>query len=252
MKKTFSFTNLFFYGIFFLNIFLIFSEESTNYITGNLGSQLGNQLFVISTTLVTAWEYGITPVFPDLEKTTYNIPLNREKIFFRLSTFDPPDVVWNYFPIKNFSAEGKLSYVRIPNEPNLFLIGYNWNVPSLDPYKERLIELFSPSDKEEEIIQELYGNWLKKKNVVAVHVRAYANNWFLGEDYFKSAMNLFPDDYLFVVFSCRIDFAKHFLSGHKPNMIFIKTDDHVRDFFLMNKCTHHIISNSSFAGGLLI
>lgn len=57
--------------------------------------QLGNQLFLVSSALGLAWDNNATPVFPDLEKEqNWNVPLNKEHLFFRLSTALPETQYW--------------------------------------------------------------------------------------------------------------------------------------------------------------
>ena len=59
------------------------------------------------------------------------------------------------------------------------------------------------SRRYEEIIQEKYGDLLQTPNLVAVHIRAShpEHNWFYGLQYFRNAMDQFPDDWTFAVFS---------------------------------------------------
>lgn len=234
----------------FLTLFFsVYAEEPTSYVTCMIGSQLGNQIFMISTALVTAWEHGATPIFPELHRSDYNIPLNRKKIFFRLNADDIPKVQWNHFALQGSRDNFKVYYQPVHYQPNLYINGWNWQTSYFDPYKDRLIDLFSPSEEEEIAIQQQYGELLKMKKLVGVHIRAYDPSvfYFLGLNYFKKAMDIFPDDYCFAIFSCRPDWVKKHLEGYKPNMVFIKGNDHVRDFFLLNKCKHKILSNSTFS-----
>ncbi len=229
--------------------FSVYAEEPTPYVSCSISSQLGNQLFMISTALVTAWEHGATPIFPELQNSEFNIPLNRKKIFFRLNNEDVPGIQWNLFGLQGFTGNFKVYYQPVHYQPNLYISGWNWQTSYFDPYKDRLIDLFSPSEDEEKAIQQEYGELLKIKNLVGVHIRVYnpESFYFLGLNYFKKAMDIFPDDYCFAIFSCRPDWVKKYLQGYKPNMVFIKGNDHVRDFFLLNKCKHKILSNSTFS-----
>lgn len=224
-------------------------ESPPSYVGCIISGQLGNQLFQLSTALVTAWEYGAIPVFSELQRTDFNVPICRKKIFFRLNDSPPPDIQWNHFHLWGFDGNTKVYYQPIHYQPNLFIDGWNWQTSYFDKYKNRLIEIYAPSDEEEAEIQEKYGELLKIPNVVAVHIRASHPDyhWFFGLNYVKDAINLFPEDSTFVVFSDRICWAKKKLSGYKKNMVFIEGNDHVRDFFLMNKCKHHIISNSTYS-----
>src|SRR5579862_6430206 len=60
------------------------------FVTCNLHGQLGNQLYEIATTLAYAWDHVAIPMFPELKKSNFNIPINRERIFFRLNASSLP------------------------------------------------------------------------------------------------------------------------------------------------------------------
>jgi len=86
---------------------------------------------------------------------------------------------------------------------------------------------------------------------VSVHVRTYNKEYhettvrFLGMDYYKKAMEFFPKDSLFVIFSDRINWCRrHFPSDR---CVFIEGNNHIQDFFLMSLLKNHIISNSCYS-----
>lgn len=98
-----------------------------------------------------------------------------------------------------------------------------------------------------------------KENSVAVHIRCgdYNNLYDLGnvatKGYYNNAINYFfkknPKSYFFV-FSNNIDWAKNNLDI-KNNVYFVEANNDkegaVWDLYLMSKCAHFIISNSSFS-----
>ncbi|MEX0596677.1 MAG: hypothetical protein WD512_09260, partial [Candidatus Paceibacterota bacterium] len=66
-----------------------------DYISCKPWGQLGNQLFLISTTLGLAWDNGAIPVFPDLKtEQNWNVNFNLKNIFFRLNTVAPKHVTF--------------------------------------------------------------------------------------------------------------------------------------------------------------
>ncbi|HSX13992.1 MAG TPA: alpha-1,2-fucosyltransferase [Chlamydiales bacterium] len=244
--------NLFLICLLFFTLTHGAAQEQPSYLTCNIGyHQLGNQLYAVSTALVTAWEHGAIPVFPMLTyKEDLNVPLNRRKIFFRLNTETPQNISWYHYLVPcGFDKQGHPYHQKVEYQPNIYLVGGYFYSSYYEPFKDQLIQTYAPSDEEEAIIQEKYGDLLKTPNLVAVHVRAFNphTHYFVGLNYIKKAMDLFPSDYTFAVFSCRINWAKKHLFEHKPNIVFIEGNDHVRDFFLINKCKHHIISNSSYS-----
>src|SRR5947209_6890576 len=76
---------------------LLASELPKPYVTCTLSGQLGNQMFEIACTLAYAWDHQAQALFPDLNRTDYNIPINRKKIFFRLDASPLPRPVQNVF-----------------------------------------------------------------------------------------------------------------------------------------------------------
>ncbi|MFZ4098745.1 MAG: alpha-1,2-fucosyltransferase [Chlamydiia bacterium] len=222
-------------------------SDPTPYVSARLGSQLGNQLWLIATALAIAWDHGAQPVFPDLLRKDYNFPLNREKIFFRLSTFQPPLMRWKRCGMEGLK-NGRVLYEPYTYQPNMQIVDWGWVIHYFDRYKSRLIQTFAPSREENQAIEAKYGELLRAKDLVGVHIRAYRPDMFafIGFDYIKEALDRFSDDCTFAIFSCRIDWARHHLRGYKPKMVFIEGNDHVRDFFLLNKCKHHIIGNSTY------
>ena len=89
---------------------------------------------------------------------------------------------------------------------------------------------------------------------MAIHFRSYAKEdplqkvyVQLGVNYYKAAMDQFPDDALFVVFSQDIEWCKEHLAPLKKNILFIEGERHYHDFYLMTLCKHNIICNSTFS-----
>jgi Glycosyl transferase family 11 len=219
------------------------------YVTCYLEGQLGNQLFKIATTLAYAWDYGAIPVFPDLNRSDYRLSENRDKIFFRLDPSSPPrPFSTQYVEIAWHSSE------KIPFQRDQMLYGYYQSWKRFDHYRDRLLEVFAPSDALEESIQRKYGKLLAHPNTVSVHVRTF-NAWlhnsklhpFLGVDYYKRAFEQFPKDTLFVVFSDRVNWCKQHFAELGRQLVFIEGNDAVFDLYLMSRMKHHIMANSSFS-----
>ena len=211
------------------------------------GNQLGGQLLGYAVVLGYAWDHGLQPYFPR-EKLT-QIPggqLNYDYIFKRLPQTLSPETILSD-PIHLYSGypiEYPGGNLCICGEPAYPLTYYN-------KYRDRIRDMFGPS---EEVIQEIRGKYaeiLDHPKTVAVHVRAYHPNTHphrcLGKDYFNNAMDRFPNDSLFVVFSDRIDWCKANLSTQDKNVIFIEGNNHVIDFYLMSLCKNIIISNSTYS-----
>lgn len=91
-------------------------------------------------------------------------------------------------------------------------------------------------------------------NSVAIHVRRgdYINNklhQITDENYFKNAVNIFHEKLknpTFYIFSDDLLWCKNFFK--ESNFIFMESNkSEIHDFYLMQKCKHKIISNSTFS-----
>ncbi len=135
-----------------------------------------------------------------------------------------------------------------------------WQVPKyFEDFKEEITELYT---FDLDLIEREYINKAKKiesEESVSIHVRLgdYVNNddlkriyYVCDEDYYKRAIenmsNKFPSA-KFYIFSDDIDEAKklEIFSGH--TFIENKNVSSWNDMYLMSKCKHSIIANSSFS-----
>jgi hypothetical protein len=111
-------------------------------------------------------------------------------------------------------------------------------------------------DEFKEDIKVLYGQNIVPIDQVAIHVRRgdYVGNPFYVQlwktDYYKKAMELFPNE-KFLVFSDDIEWCKAHFMGNQFE--FSEGNDEVTDLNLMAGCKAVIIANSSFSwwGGYL-
>lgn len=223
---------------------LVFSSlTSKEYVSARLWGQLGNQLFIVSNALAMAWENNATPVFPCLEtETIRNIPLNRKKIFFRLNAKLPEEIKLKE---KHYSSH---HFSPIKYEPNILLVGYSLSLDYFQKYEKQLQEIFSPSKETREYLQTKYGSYLKYPECVGVQIRICALDVypFCGWKYFEDAMDQFSKEAIFLVSSDRIDWVKKHFPKTTRKVVFVEGNDHIDDFFLLTKCKHNIISNSTF------
>lgn len=239
---------VFLLGLLALNF--LGAGENKPFVVGELGGQLGNQMFEIAAALSLAWDNDADAYFPDLiTKTGNNIPNNHKRVFFRINAEPPPRKV--QFRYK----ETMHPYQPIPFHPDMQISGFFQSEKYFMQHKEKIIDLFMPSDAILSTIQAKYPNILNHPKTVAVHARTYfaedpSRNCFhfLSEDYFANAMALFPDkDTLFVVCSDQMWWCKFIFKKFTRNIIFIENNDYLIDFYLMSLCKHNIISNSTFS-----
>ena len=89
------------------------------------------------------------------------------------------------------------------------------------------------------------------KNVVSLHVRRgdylLLSNFHhnLESSYYKNAINQFPIDTKYLVFSDDINWCKTIFDGDE--YIFVENQSDIMDLYLMSLCKHNIIPNSTFS-----
>jgi hypothetical protein len=223
-------------------------SESPSYVTCTLSGQLGNQLFQIATTLAYAWDYNAIPVFPDLNQTHFRLSTNRDQIFFRLNSRVDPRIFTNTFTESFWNSSVRPSYQR-----NVRLNGFFCSWVHFHHHRDKLLEVFAPSDTVRRNLTNKYRDLVENPNTVSIHVRTFNLKHhntkmyhFLGMEYYRKAVELFPEDTVFVVFSDRINWCKQHFPSLKRNFVFIEGDP-IHDLFLMSMMKHHIISNSTFS-----
>lgn len=237
----------------FIAVFTIFfandSVDAKPFIIGRLwAGQLGNQFFQIAAAYNLALEHDAEAYFPDLaSKTIDGIPTNYKQVFFRFNATTPKD------PIQAYYVEPSYSYHPIPYSPNLCIQGYFQSEKYFVKNKQKILELFAPSEEIKNTLEKKY-EFLKLPNTVAVHMRYYLREDpeqkmypTYGREYFEKAILKFPEDSLYIVCSNSIEWAKKILEGIPRKILFIENEPYYHDLYLMSLCKHNIISNSSFS-----
>lgn len=225
------------------------ASKERSFVTCHMSpGQLGNQLFVVATTLAFAWDHDMEALFPELHGEVFNLPINRERIFFRLNSSPlPRPIKYTFTHIDNFVK------VDIPVNEDQYLFGYFQTWKYFDHHREKIQQIFAPRPEEEIYLKIKYATLLEHPLTVGVHVRTYNRYWgttmipFIGLDYYEKALQIFPPETLFVVFSDRINWCAHHFSRFNRQFIFINSQDHIEDLFLMSKLKHNIIGNSSYS-----
>jgi hypothetical protein len=223
------------------------STENRPYVTCQLSGQLGNQLFEIAATLAYAWDNGVDPIFPELNRLDHDIPLNKEKIFYKLDASPLPRPILN-----TFSQYINFRKFDIPYQPDLNLVGFFQSWKFFHHHRKKVLDTFILKKEDDTALRLKFADLLKHSCTVGIHVRTFNEYWhsvipFVGLDYYKKAMEQYPKNALFVVFSDRINWCKHHFKKFKRRMIFIDGQSHIEDLFLMSMMKHNIICNSTFS-----
>lgn len=224
--------------------------EEQPFVTADLKiGQLGNQLFQVAAVMAYAWDNDAKPYFPDLNSPRANLSYNRDRIFFRLDSSDCPRPINHaYYEPAWHSPE------RVPFHPDQLLVGYFQSWKHFDHHRERILSLLAPSAQILSKLFASYGHLIGNERTVCVNVRTFnahqsnSKRWpFLGLEYYRQALEFFPSDAIFVVFSDRIQWCKQHFSKMPKKFIFIEGQDAIEDLFLMSMMHHHILANSSLA-----
>lgn len=221
-------------------------------VTGSIHNQLGNQLFVVATTLAHAWDHGAHPCFPDFNSTSstaiqYKFAMHRDRLFFRLDTSEPRPFTSYYHEPFIFCAD------PIPVQRDQRIAGIFHALNFFHHHRDRILALLAPADSELQYLHAKYGDLISLPNTVSVHVRTFneayhaAGLYFVGLEYLRKAMKLFPKDTVFVIFSDRINWCKVHFAKWKKKCVFIEGNDEIQDLFLMSMMKNHILSNSSYS-----
>lgn len=226
-------------------------------VIAHLRGQFGNQLFQIAAAAALAEENHCDLCFPDFEQLSSKSPLlkNYEAIYCRIPRVEGviPQFIYE-------EAEGKPAYKPIPYQPNMEIIGYFLSENFFRGHEALIRRLFAAPESIEAYLQEHFKKVLEHPKAVGIHVRTgyldyQKTGWnrffyrsFLAPDirFFLRALRYFDVDSLFVVCSDHPAWAKKRFAGLRGNFLFVDTGDHLIDFYLLSKCKHMIIANSTF------
>lgn len=195
--------------------------------------RLGNQLFQVAAVLGYAHKYNTSYFLPKWEYAKYfkhNFNTQNRRVH-------------------NIWREPDFTYSPIPAKSNLDLEGYFQSEKYFEGVDIK--KYFEPREDFETVIEDRYGD-LFTKETCSVHVRRgdYLNlkdyHYNLDLSYYINAIDRFDyENTRFVIFSDDIRWCKEHFDKH--NSIFIEGNSDLVDMWLMSKCNHNIIANSSFS-----
>lgn len=225
---------------------LLLWSQSKDFVTAELIGELGNQFFIIAAAHSLALDHDACATFPALDESMEkNIPLNRKHVFPHVNAERP----------ESFSLyrEPHFHYAPIPYVPNIKLHGYFQSEKYFAHHKQEIVNLFAPSEEIMAYLRGKYSDILDDPYTVSIHLRFYHEDpderFYIAcrRDFIERAIALFPKDSHFIVFSNRMQRCKAFLEGVQGHFRFIEGEAHFHDFYLMSRCKHNIICNSTFS-----
>ena len=156
--------------------------------------------------------------------------------------------------VEYYYLEPHFAYSTIPYHDNMEIRGWFQSEKYFIDHKEQIIDLFSPSPEILNYLRSKYAHIVNHPMSVAIHYRSYAKEdpheqvyAHLSPKYYKAAMDQFPEDALFVIFSQDMAWCKEHLAPLKKNILFIEQESYYHDFYLMTLCKNNIICNSTFS-----
>tara|TARA_Y100000310_G_scaffold334101_1_gene413045 strand:+ start:1438 stop:2208 length:771 start_codon:yes stop_codon:yes gene_type:complete len=215
-------------------------------ITSFLQGGLGNQLFQISAAVSLALENNDEAIF---DMANHDLPLQGRKCENYIKTIFRNLKFSSGVPLRLIYREPYFHYRKIEYRPDLCLIGYFQSEKYFEKHADVIKSLFSIDEKTKNLINEKYGEVLKKKPV-AVHVRRGDYLKFsdthppCSTEYYKKAMESYSDS-SFLFFSDDIAWCKD--TFVQDNCIFAEDNEDLLDFYLISLCSGVILSNSSFS-----
>jgi glycosyl transferase family 25 len=234
------------------------------YLSCNLKGGLGNQMFQIAATCAIAWVNNLIPIF---EHITVSPPLTNPRPVYWNTVFNKVETI-------NSNNYNKISFLQFGFPDNYFrpinlshnksykMDGYFQNPQFFNIYKHRILDLFKLNDIQNKVIDDLYNKLVINKNTVSIHVRRgdylKLQHFHPVQDisYFikciENIHNRLGKDFIFLIFSddlewCRTNFSKLDISCIYVDETNNQLPKDVIDMYLMSKCDHNIISNSSFS-----
>jgi hypothetical protein len=209
---------------------------------------LGNQLFQVAAAMSLALD--VQDDFGINHEICYtpnqgNVSSKYSSTFFKLI----PSISKEQMPTRVYH-EPTFRFTPLIKERDQMIFGYFQSEKYFLPYKQRVLDTFTPSQSELGFVSYKLQNRRGGKQLVSVHIRRgdylkFSHHHYVQSvDYYKAAMAQFPDA-LFLIISDDLDWAKQNIKG--DNVIYSPFENEVNDFYAMVCCDHNIISNSTFS-----
>ena len=218
--------------------------------TVRLKGGLGNQLFQIAAAKSLALSKG-GDLTIDMNNVGAPSELSHNKPQFYL------DNIFRNIKVEPKAAEAELyneshyHFQELPKWDNICLHGYFQSEKYFKEHESEIRTMLKADQKTEEYLQSKYGEVLSKDNTVSLHVR---RGDYIGKEqfhpivdksYYEQAIEK-NSGATFLVFSDDISWCKDNLP-EGPEYVFVEGNKDYEDLYLMSKCAHNIIANSSFS-----
>jgi hypothetical protein len=208
---------------------------------------LGNQMFQIAAAVSLALDNN-QPVAFDFKK--HYLPLQGrpasvyDKTVFR-NIINKQGII-----TERIFEESDNTYKKIPHGEGVTLSGYFQSEKYFVNHKEKIRELFAPSDEIRRYIEEKYSRHLIEE-ATSIHIRRGDYLRFkdvhppCSSDYYVQAMSLFPKTTKYLIVSDDPKWCSKVFKSN--NYKIVEGEEDYVDLYLMSMCKNNIIANSSFS-----
>lgn len=161
-----------------------------------------------------------------------------------------------------YFEESSLFYRKIePMGDRIQLSGYFISAKYFDHHREKILETFELPEQAKAIVASRYEEIVAQGNAETVSIHIRLDDTFIApipgvidfwkepyDRYYDEAIALFPGDVTFVVFSDNCawsaEYMKEKLKGRR--VVYVCGQDYL-DLYLMARCKHNIIVNSTYS-----
>jgi hypothetical protein len=215
-------------------------------ITSNLLGGLGNYMFQITASYSLALDNNDEAIFNINDSLRVHEPIKS----YTTNIFSKINFTENNLNITTSYNEPFFHYQKIPYNKNLKIYGYYQSEKYFLHNREQILDLYTIDEKSKKEIYEKYDDILNN-DTCSLHIR---RGDYLGLpnhhptcslEYYNQAINQFPKNTKFLVFSDDIKWCKEVFTDE--NFIFIEGNKDYIDLWLMSLCKNNIIANSSFS-----
>ena len=220
-------------------------KKQTYTINPTLAGGLGNMMFQIASAMgiasknhEVAYDFNHVGILHKYPKDY------KDNLFRKVKKQKTPTVDFENILIE--PEDFRYQKVHLPKS-NIKLGGYFQSPKYFNHIKEKIIDLFSPANKDLEYINNKYKTG---KNVVSLHVRRgdYTKlsdyHYNLKIEYYLNAIDYFKGKE-FLILSDDIEWCKKNFIGNKFK--FVEKEEDYIDLYIMSMCEHNIIANSTFS-----
>jgi len=231
------------------------------FVTCFLQGGLGNQLFIIFTTIATAIKNKCDYVIIYQDESPSITPRKTyfETLLSKIKTHD----MYKQPITKLIKEEHHMTYKELPPiKENSMLSGYFQSRKYIDDIRDFISENIFLSSQQDKRMLSIANNIIKQKmekddKLIFIHIRRgdYVNlshyHYNLTEEYYSQAILAHKNKYncFFVCFSDDVDYSKNMLGKYieKEKMYFPSLSKDYVELMLMSEMDGAIIANSSFS-----